>query len=123
MTEHNAWARTPSTPPDPADDEEVETVEAERLPTLNELEGKPWHEQVEALNGAPISSMTVGEMHLMLMTGRWYMDRCHEVGREAPADLLRNLTSCANEVVSYNAWLASQGDRDARPPGERGTRH
>ena len=118
MTEHNPW-KGDGTPP--ADD--VEIVEAERVPRLNELEGKPWHEQLEALNGAPIASMTVAELHLMLTVGRWYMDRCHEVSRPAPADLLRNLAACANEVVSYNAWLASQGDTDARPPGETGTRH
>ena len=119
MTEHNPWKGDGSTPP--ADD--IEDMDAERVPTFNDLVGKPFAEQLEALNGSPISSMTAGEMHLMLTVGRWYMDRCHEVGRPGPADLLRNLTACANEVVSYNVWLASQGDQNARPPGETGTKH
>ena len=123
MTEHNAWARTPSTPPDPADDEEVETVEAERLPTLNELEGKPIADQLAALTGSPVASLTVNEMHAFLNVAKWYAARCAEVGVDGPPDVLRSLGSCAYEVLSYNAWLAERGHPDARPPGATGTKH
>ena len=56
MTEHNPWTREASTSPEP--DEEVETVEAERLPTLNELADKTLQEQLDALTGKPVEPMT-----------------------------------------------------------------
>ena len=114
MTEHNPW-KGDGTPP--ADD--VEIVEAERVPTLNELEGKPIAEQLEALTGAAIPSLTIGEMHAFLHTARWYAQRCRDVGVEPPHDVLRGLGCCAYEVVSYNQHLAEHGDPNARPPVTR----
>ena len=67
MTEHNPWKGDPSTPP--AGDD-VEPVEAERVPTLNELEGRPIAEQLEALTGAPIPPLTINEMHAFLNVAR-----------------------------------------------------
>ena len=121
MTEHNPWKGDGSAPP--AEDG-VEDMEAERVPTtLNELERLPLIEQLEALNGGPMQSLGVAEMHLMLTIARWYKDRCHEVGSPPPPDIIRNWCACANEVVSYNAWLASQGHPNARPPGSTITKH
>ena len=90
-------------------------------PTLNELEGKPIAEQLAALTGSPVASLTVAEMHAFLNVARWYADRCAEVGVERPPDVLRSLGCCAYEVLRYNAWLASQGHPDAKGAPE--TRH
>ena len=99
-------------------------MEAERVPTtLDELVNKPFAEQLEALTGAAIPSLTIGEMHAFLHTARWYAQRCRDVGVEPPHDVLRGLGCCAYEVVSYNQHLAEHGDPNARPPGSTITKH
>ena len=118
MTKHNPW-KGDGTPHEAVDDE----VEAERVPTLNELEGKPIADQLAALTGSPIPSLTINEMHAFLTTARWYAQRCRDVGVEPPHDVLRGLGCCAYEVVSYNQHLAEHGDPNARPPGSTVTKH
>ena len=118
MTKHNPW-KGDGTPHEADDDE----VEAERVPTLNELEGRPIADQLAALTGSPVASLTVNEMHAFLNVARWYADRCEEVGVDRPPDVLRSLGCCAYEVLSYNAWLAEQGHPDAKAMGAPETRH
>ena len=111
MTERNAWANTADTPP--ADDAAIETVEAERVLTLVELEGKPIGEQLAALNGCEVPSLTAEEMQWLQGLAGWYVGACATVGVGAPADILRCIAACANEVVTYNVHRQAQGDPNA----------
>ena len=109
MAERNAWAKTADAPPT----EDVEAVEAERVLTLVEIEGKPIGEQLAALNGGDIPSLTVQELAWLQQLAGWYVGACATVGVAAPGDILRCIAACANEVVTFNVYRDEQGDPNA----------
>lgn len=117
--DHNPWKNDGTAPPA----EDIEDVEAERVQTFDELEGRPLGEQLEALSGTNVPSLSIGEMDAILRAAKWYAARCREIGVEPPADVLRGVACLAHETLSYNIALAEQGHPDARPPGSTITKH
>ena len=118
MIEHNPWTKGTSTPPEPVDEE----VEAERLPTLNELEGKPIADQLAALSGLTRGiSHRGGDARLPGTRLNGIPTAAEDVGVDRPPDIVRSLGCCAYEVLRYNAFLAEQGHPDANGAPE--TRH
>ena len=115
MTEHNAWSRGPDSQQDEDVEVEVETVEAERVMTMVEVARLPIAEQLAALNGGPVKPLTAQELQWLQRIAAWYASRCVEAGAPMPPDVLRSVTACANEVVSFNQHLAAQGHADAKP--------
>lgn len=95
--------------------EDVEAVEAERVLTLTELEGKPIGEQLAALNGGEVPSLNAQELQWLQGLAGWYVGACATVGVGAPADILRCIAATANEVVTYNVHRDRQGDPNAVP--------
>lgn len=106
---HKPWAKTADSPKA----EVVEHVEAERVVTMVELEGLPIGEQLAALNGGEVPSLTAQELLWLQNLAGWYVGACTTVGVPAPADILRCIAATANEVVTYNVYRERQGDPNA----------
>ena len=70
MTQHNPWAGDGTQP-------EAEDVPAERVVTMADIERMPTlDEQLAALNGGPVATMSVEELHVLQgIAGAWAITR------------------------------------------------
>lgn len=118
MTDHKPWAKPTGSAT--LTDAETDAIEAERVLTMTEIAALPSVvDQLEALDsgtvGKTIKPLTVDELRTLQATAHWFAGACMTARTAPPPDLLRAVTACAWQVVSYNVALANAGVPDAVP--------